>query len=99
MEINVGNGNNFIDKIVNLIINIADENNLINKVTNMTINYIGNDLNQENASDVQVQFEVDPAGKTHQHLLSSQMIGIQHDEIPVLSPPTEPRMGMNNPPV
>ena len=49
-------------------------------------------------SDAQVQFADDPAGKTHQNLLSNRVIGIRHEEIRVLDPPTEPRIVKNNKP-
>ena len=55
----------------------------------MTINGVGNDLDGVNASDVQVQFAGDPAGISHQNLLSSRKIGIRNKEVPVLAPPTE----------
>ena len=73
LTINVGNNKNMINKVTNLTINVGNENNMINKLANMTINDIANDLNQANASGVQVQFSDNPAGKTHQNLLSSRM--------------------------
>ena len=72
---------------------------MIHKVAKMTINSVRNNTNQANASGVQVQFADNPAGKTHQNLFSSQMIGIQHEEIPVLDPPKEPHIGTKNQPV
>ena len=54
----------------------------------MTTNDVGKYLNRANASDVQVQFTVDPAVIYHQKSLSSRNIGIGHEEVPVLAPPT-----------
>ena len=69
---------NLINKVENLTINNVG-NNLIKKVPNMTIDNAGNylifcitdmklnnarkNLNQEDASDAQIQFSDDPAGK------------------------------------
>ena len=53
----------------------------------MKINDVGNGLNPDNASDIQVQFADNPSRKTHQNLLSSQMIGIRHEKIHELDPP------------
>ena len=75
---NVVNDNYLINKFANLTIKTGNENNLIDKVANMTIKNVGNDLNREKASDVQVQFADGPSGKTHQNLLSSRMIGIRN---------------------
>ena len=49
-------------------------------------------------SDVQLQFAEDPARKLTKNVLSSHMIGIRHEEIPVLDTPTELYIGMNNQP-
>ena len=73
-----------LNKAANLTINVGNENDIIKKVANMTINDVKYNLNQENASDVQVQFADDPARKTHQILLIGPMIRIRHEEIPVL---------------
>ena len=72
---------------------------MIHKVAKMTINSVRNNTNQANASGVQVQFADNPAGKTHQNLLISRMIGIWHEEILVLAPLMEPCIGMKNQPV
>ena len=58
----------------------------------MTINDVGNDSNQENMIGVKSQFAYDPSVKTNQNILSSRMIRIQHEEIPLLDHPTEPRI-------
>ena len=72
---------------------------MISKVTNMTIKDTRNNLNQANASDVQVQFADNPAGKTHQNLLSIRMISTLHEEMIVLGLLAEPCIGTNNQPV
>ena len=54
----------------------------------MTINDVGNDSNGATASDVQVHFLGDSAGISHKNLLSGRMIGIRHEEDPVLVSPT-----------
>ena len=72
---------------------------MIEKVANMKINVVVNDLNQTNASYVKVQFLDDPAGKNHQNVLSSHMISIRHEEIPVLDPLIETCIATNNQPV
>ena len=55
-------GNDLIDKVANM--RIKDVGNyLIGFFANMAINDIGNDLNGANASDIQVQFAGNPAGK------------------------------------
>ena len=73
-------------------------NAIVNAVPNMIINGIVYDLNGATASDVQVKFLSNPYEITHQNLLSSRMIGIQHEEVSVLSPLTDPRIGANNQP-
>ena len=67
--------NNIIDKVANMTIDNSG-NDLIDCVANIAINDVGDNLNQSNSGDLQVQFADDLAGKTHQNLLSSQMIGI-----------------------
>ena len=106
-------GNNLIDKVTNLIINKVGNyliekvanltinnvgNILIKKSANLTINNTGNDSNIANASDLQVQFVGNSAGISHQNLLSRRMIGIQHEEVSVLVPPTELIIIVNNQP-
>ena len=90
-------GNDLIEKVANLTINDIG-NNLIDKVTNLTINGVGNDSNRAIASDVQVQFLGDSAGISHQNLFSGRMIGIRHEEVPVLVPHTGPIIISNNRP-
>ena len=90
-----GTVNYLIDKVMNMTINDA-RNDLIGCVANLIINDTRRNLNRANMSGVQVQFADDRAGKNHQNLLSSQMIGIQHEEIPVLASLTEPSIGTKN---
>ena len=88
-------GNNLIVKVVNITINDV-RTNLIGYVKNLTIKDVRNDLNGANTSDLQVQLADNPAKKTHQNLLSSQNIGIRHEEVPVLDLLMEPNIGANN---
>ena len=69
---------------------------MIEKVANMKINKVINDSNGANTSDIQVQFAGDPSGISHKNVLSSRNIGIRHEEVPVLPPPTETSIGANN---
>ena len=72
---------------------------LINKYMNLTINNAINYSNRSNASDmsdVQFQFAGNSAGFSHQNLLRERIIGIRHKEVPVLVPPTEPIIILNN---
>ena len=68
-----------IYKVTNSTINIVNEKYLINKVENMTINNVGKNLNQANVSELKIKFADNLSRKTHQHLLSIQMIGIRRD--------------------
>ena len=88
-------GNDLIEKVANMKIKYVG-NNIIVFVVNMTINDAGNNLNGVKANVIQVQFEGDPAVKTHQNLLSRQKIRIRHEEFPVLDPPMETSIGANN---
>ena len=87
--------NYLVNKVANMTIKNA-RNDLIGCVTNMTINDFAIYLFHVNVSDAKVQFADNPARKTHQNLLSSQMIRIRHEKIPVLDPLTEPHIGTNN---
>ena len=78
-------GNELIDKFANLAINDI-RNNLINKVANLTINDVVNDSNRAIASDLQLQFAADSVRISHHNLLRGRMIGIIHEEVPVLVP-------------
>ena len=71
----------------------------------MIINDFGYELNAVNVSDVHVEFESDPYGInytsngiTHQKLLGSRTIGVQHEEVSVFTPLTNPRIDENNKP-
>ena len=77
--------NNIINKVANFKINNI-VNNLINKVSNLTINDVVNDSNRAIASDLQLQFAADSVRISHHNLLSGRMIGIIHEEVPVLVP-------------
>ena len=55
-------GNNMIEKVANMTIDNAG-NYLIFCIADMTINDARNSLKQEGASDAQIQFSDDPAGK------------------------------------
>ena len=99
LTINNEVGNDLIEKVVNFTINNEVANNLIDKVTNMTIKNVGNDLNGENASDLQVQFAGNTGTIPHQNLLSIQKIVIGHKEVPVLYPTMEPSIGTKNKPI
>ena len=55
-------GNNLIKKVANMTI-YNSVNCLIVCIVDMTINYARKNLKQENASDAQIQFSDDPAGK------------------------------------
>ena len=57
-------GNNMIEKVANMTIDNAG-NYLIFCIADMTINDARNILKQEGASDAQIQFSDDLAGKTH----------------------------------
>ena len=88
--------NNFT--VDTLITQINESDNIINKVANWTINDTGNYSNGATASDVPVQFAGNSAVIYHQTLLSGRMIGIRHEEVPVLVPPMEPSIIANNQP-
>ena len=67
---------------------------------NMSINNVGYELNVIIASGAQDEFAIDPdkinhtnTRITHQNLLSTQMIGIWHEEVYVLTLPKNPRIG------
>ena len=82
---------------------IDNPNKLVNKVTNTKINNFGYELNTVTMSDTQVKFAIYPYGITHtnngithQNLCSSRIIGIRHEEVSVLPPTMDPRIGTNN---
>ena len=62
----------------------------------MTIIDVGNDSNRANAKYVQVQFVCNIAGISYQNLLTSQKIGVRHEKVPVLDPPTELSIDTDN---
>ena len=88
-------GNDLIDNVMNMKINGTGKN-MIGCVANKTINETRNDIDRSNMSDVQVQFASDPAGKTHQNLLSIQKIRIRQEEVPVLDPLIETNIVADN---
>ena len=47
-------------------------------------------------SDLKVQSAGNLAGFSCKKLLRSQKIGIRHEEVPVMVPPMEPSIGVNN---
>ena len=78
---------------------------IVNAVANMTINNVGYELNAAIVSDAQVEFVSNldgitctKNGITHQNLLGSRMINIQHEEFSVLPPLADTRIGENNQP-
>ena len=71
----------------------------------MTISNFGYELNAATVSDAQFKVSSDPDRITHtnnvithQNLLSSQMIGIWHEEVSILPPMVYLRIGANNQP-
>ena len=71
---------------------------LINEITNLKINNVRNDSNGATEIDVQAQLADDPAGIYQQKLLSSRVIGIRQEEMPVLVSPKETTIVVNNQP-
>ena len=68
-----------VNKVVNFKISNEVRNNMIDKFANMTINNVGKNLNQANVSELKIKFADNLSRKTHQNLLSIQMIGIRRD--------------------
>ena len=84
---------------------LENSNELVNTVVNTRIKDAGYELNPVTMSDTKVEFSSDPDGInhtknriTHQNLLSSRIIGVQHEEVSVLTLPKAPRIGANNQP-